>query len=123
MKKLPINMGDLELALENNAGGIGLELHTYWFDTETGEVIFLTEDLEEQDELREQIQENLANRYVPSNPSILTRAPQHYRKPAVNSRPFLNLANRAITASDPDRDQDTWYTQETGLGQFICCAR
>jgi hypothetical protein len=68
MKKLPINMGDLELALENNAGGIGLQLNTSWFDTETGVVVFLTEDLEEQDETREEIQENSANRYVPIKP-------------------------------------------------------
>jgi hypothetical protein len=66
MKKLPVNLGDLALALEDQGGG--LELHAYWFDTETGEVIFLTEDLEEQDELREQIEENSTGRFVQIEP-------------------------------------------------------
>ena len=50
MKNLPVNLSELQLALENHSAG--LDLHTYCFDTQTGEVIFLTEDLEEQDELR-----------------------------------------------------------------------
>ena len=66
MKKLPVNLGDLELALEDHASG--LELHSYWLDTETGEVIFLTEDLEEQDELREQVEENSTGRFVQIEP-------------------------------------------------------
>ena len=66
MKKSPIDLSELQLALESNDGGLGL--HTYWFDTRTGDVIFLTEDLEEQDELREQIEENSDNRFVQIEP-------------------------------------------------------
>ena len=66
MKKLPVDLSELWLALEDYDGGLGL--HTYWFDTKTGEVIFLTEDLEEQDELREQIEENASGRFVPIEP-------------------------------------------------------
>lgn len=66
MKKLPVNLGDLALALEDQGGG--LDLHSYWLNTTTGEVIFLTEDLEEQDELREQIEENSMGRFVQIDP-------------------------------------------------------
>jgi hypothetical protein len=62
MKNLPVDLSELQIALESHDGGLGL--HTYWFDTETGEVIFLTEDLEEQDELRQQIEEDTDNRFV-----------------------------------------------------------
>ena len=65
MKKSPINLGELETALEDQNE---LELHSYWLDTETGEVIFLTDDLDEQDELREQIEENAAGRFVSIEP-------------------------------------------------------
>jgi GNAT superfamily N-acetyltransferase len=66
MKKLPVDLGELQLALEDYDGGLGL--HTYWFDRQTGEVIFVTEDLEEQDELREQIEENTDDRFVQIEP-------------------------------------------------------
>jgi Uncharacterised protein family (UPF0158) len=66
MKNLPVDLSELQIALESHDGGLGL--HTYWFDTETGEVIFLTEDLEEQDELRQQIEEGTDNRFVQIEP-------------------------------------------------------
>ena len=44
MKNLPVDLSELQVALENHDAGSGL--HTYWFDTQTGEVIFLIEDLE-----------------------------------------------------------------------------
>ena len=66
MKRLPVDLGELQLALEDYDGGLGL--HTYWFDRQTGEVIFLTEDLEEQDELREQIEEDIDDRFVQIEP-------------------------------------------------------
>ena len=66
MKDLPVNLSELQIALESHDGGLGL--HTYWFDTQTGQVIFLTEDLEEQDELREQIEEDTDNRFVEIEP-------------------------------------------------------
>lgn len=37
MKNLPVNLSELQLALENHDAGLGL--HTYWFDTQTGEVM------------------------------------------------------------------------------------
>jgi hypothetical protein len=66
MKKLPVDLAELQLALEDYDGGLGL--HTYWFDRQTGEVIFLTEDLEEQDELRERIEEDTDDRFVQIEP-------------------------------------------------------
>ncbi|HEX6566948.1 MAG TPA: UPF0158 family protein [Chthoniobacterales bacterium] len=66
MKKLPVNLGDLELALEDQGSGLGL--HSYWFDTITGDVVFLTEDLEEDDELRESIEQDLTGRFVRIEP-------------------------------------------------------
>jgi|GEM_PF-1393177 len=66
MKKLPVDLGELQLALEDYDGGLGL--HTYWFDRQIGEVIFLTEDLEEQGELREQVEENTGDRFVQIEP-------------------------------------------------------
>jgi hypothetical protein len=66
MKKLPVDLGELQLALEDYDGGLGL--HTHWFDKQTGNVIFSTEDLEEQDELREQIEEDAEDRFVQIEP-------------------------------------------------------
>jgi Uncharacterised protein family (UPF0158) len=66
MKRLPVDVAALQTALEDYDGGLGL--HTYWFDTQTGEVIFLTEDLEEQDELRQQIEEDATNRFAMIEP-------------------------------------------------------
>jgi hypothetical protein len=66
MKKLPVDLGELQLALEDYDGGLGL--HTYWFDRQTGDVVFLTEDLEEQDELRKQIEEDTDDRFVQIEP-------------------------------------------------------
>jgi hypothetical protein len=55
MKVLPVDQGELQIALESRDEGFSL--HAYWFDVEADEVILLTEDLEEQDELREQIED------------------------------------------------------------------
>jgi hypothetical protein len=66
MKNLPVDLSELQLALEDHSAGLGL--HTYWFDTQTSEVICLTEDLEEQDELRQQIEEDANNRFVKIEP-------------------------------------------------------
>ena len=43
MKTLPVNFGDLALALQDQGGG----LHVYYFDTETGTVLNLSEDIDE----------------------------------------------------------------------------
>ena len=43
MKTLPVNFGDLALALQDQGG----ELHVYYFDTETGAVLNLSEDIDE----------------------------------------------------------------------------
>ena len=66
MKILPVDLSELQLALEDHAAGLGL--HTYWFDTQTGKVICLTEDLEEEDELRQQIEKDTENRFVEIEP-------------------------------------------------------
>jgi len=63
MKHLPVDLSELQLALEDHDAGLGF--HSYWFDTQTGAVILLSEDLEEQDELRQQIEEDAENRFVP----------------------------------------------------------
>src|SRR5262249_53516360 len=56
-------LSELQLAFEDHDAGLGF--HSYWFDTQTGAVILLSEDLEEQDELRQQIEEDAENRFVP----------------------------------------------------------
>jgi uncharacterized protein UPF0158 len=66
VKVLPVDMSELQFALGSSDGG--LSLHKYWFDVETGAVIFLTEDLEEQDEVRDQIEENEDSRFVRIEP-------------------------------------------------------
>jgi hypothetical protein len=65
MKTLPVNFGDLALALEDQGG----ELHVYYFDTETGAVLNLSEDIDEA-ELHE-IREEGSGRFLriePMNP-------------------------------------------------------
>jgi hypothetical protein len=66
MKNLPVDLSELQVALETHDAGLGL--HTYWFDTQTGEVIFLAEDLEEDDDLQKQIEEDADNRFVKIEP-------------------------------------------------------
>jgi hypothetical protein len=48
MKTLPVNFSDMAIALEDQGG----ELHVYYFDTQTGRVLNLSEDIDEK-ELRE----------------------------------------------------------------------
>jgi hypothetical protein len=43
VKTLPVNFGDLALALQDQGG----ELHVYYFDTETGAVLNLSEDFDQ----------------------------------------------------------------------------
>jgi hypothetical protein len=66
MRNLPVDLSELELAFESR--GADLDLHANWFDTQTGEVIFLTEDLEEQDEVRQQAEEDTGERFIPIEP-------------------------------------------------------
>ena len=65
VKTLPVNFGDLALALEDQGG----DLHVYYFDTETGAVLNLSEDIDEA-ELHE-IREEGSGRFLriePMNP-------------------------------------------------------
>jgi ubiquinone/menaquinone biosynthesis C-methylase UbiE len=62
MKKLLVDLAELQVAFENYDGGLGV--HAYWFDTQTGELILLAEDLAEQDALRKQIEEEAGERFV-----------------------------------------------------------
>jgi uncharacterized protein len=62
MKKLPVDLDELALALESYDSG--LDLAAYWFDTGTGEVLFVSNDLEEDQELRDQIAEDASDRFV-----------------------------------------------------------
>src|SRR5260221_13705771 len=65
VKTLPVNFGDLALALEDQGG----DLHVYYFDTETGAVLNLCEDIDEA-ELHE-IREEGSGRFLriePMNP-------------------------------------------------------
>jgi hypothetical protein len=43
VKTLPVNFSDLALALQDQ----GRELHVYYFDTETGAVLNLSEDFDQ----------------------------------------------------------------------------
>ena len=60
MKKLPVDLDELALALETNDSGH--DLAAYWFDTGTGDVLFVSDDLEEDQELRAQIGEDASGR-------------------------------------------------------------
>ncbi len=62
MKTLPVNFGDLALALQDQGG----ELHVYYFDTETGAVLNLSEDIDEA-QLHE-IREEGSGRFLPIKP-------------------------------------------------------
>ena len=62
MKKLPVDLDELALALETNDSGY--DLASYWFDTGTGDVLFVSTDLEEDQELRDQIGEDASGRFV-----------------------------------------------------------
>jgi yecA family protein len=62
MKKLPVDLDELALALETNDSGY--DLAAYWFDTGTGDVLFVSDDLEEDQELRDQIGEDTSGRFV-----------------------------------------------------------
>jgi uncharacterized protein len=65
MRKLPVDLIKLTDALEYDDS---LGLSEYWFDTVTGAVLFVTTDLEEDKELRDQIVENVANRFASIDP-------------------------------------------------------
>ena len=67
MKTLPVNFGDLALALQDQGG----ELHVYYFDTETGTVLNLSEDIDEA-QLRE-IREEGSGRFLQVEPMAKSR--------------------------------------------------
>jgi yecA family protein len=62
MKNLTVDLDELALAIEHNDSGYGLA--SYWFDTGTGDVLFVSPDLEEDQELRDQIGEDASDRFV-----------------------------------------------------------
>jgi len=62
MKKLPVDLDELALALESYDSGY--DLAAYWFDTGTGDVLFVSKDLEEDQQLRDQIGEDGSDRFV-----------------------------------------------------------
>ena len=62
MKKLPVDLDELALALETSDSGY--DLAAYWFDTGTGDVLFVSNALEEDQELRDQIGEDASGRFV-----------------------------------------------------------
>jgi len=66
MRKLPVDLDELAFALEHYDGHLGLT--EYWFDTMTGAVLFVTTDLEEDKELRDQIAQDVADRFVRIDP-------------------------------------------------------
>lgn len=63
MKTLPVRLVDLTTALEDH----GRELLTYYFDTQSGEVVFLSEGLGDPDKRRDIVLNNL-ERFVPIEP-------------------------------------------------------
>ena len=65
MRRLPVDLIKLTDALEYDDS---LGLSEYWFDTVTGAVLFVTTDLEEDKELRDQIVENVADRFASIDP-------------------------------------------------------
>ena len=66
MRKLPVDLEELATALEHYDGGLGL--NEYWFDNMTGAVLFVTTDLEEDKETRDQIAGAVADRFVRIDP-------------------------------------------------------
>jgi uncharacterized protein len=66
MRKLPVDLDELATALEHYDGDLGL--NEYWFDTMTGAVLFVTTDLEEDKETRDQIAGAVADRFVRIDP-------------------------------------------------------
>ena len=61
MRKLRVDLEKLATALEHYDGGLGLNEN--WFDNMTGAVLFVTTDLEEDKELRDQIAEDVTDRF------------------------------------------------------------
>lgn len=120
MKELPVNIGDLETALEDHDGELGL--HSYWFDTQTGEVIFLTDDLEEDDEVRERIEQGATERFVriePIDPHEAFRVMADFVATLPSNR-FRVQLERCLSSKKPFRRfkdalhdnkqvQDRWY--------------
>jgi yecA family protein len=60
MKRLPVDMGQLKAALEDHSR----ELATYYFDSHSGEVVLLSEELRREDK-RWKIISNSADRFIP----------------------------------------------------------
>jgi uncharacterized protein len=65
MRKLPVDLDQLTTALEHDES---LGLSEYWLDTMTGAVLFVSTDLAEDKELRDQIEEDVADRFVRIDP-------------------------------------------------------
>jgi yecA family protein len=61
MRKLPVDLDELALALEGDDFGSDA---AYWFDTVTGDVLFVSSDLEEDQELRAQVGDGFPGRFV-----------------------------------------------------------
>ena len=95
MKKLPVDLDELALALETNDSGY--DLAAYWFDTGTGDVLFVSDDLEEDQELRDQIGEDASGRFVKIG-SIDSRAGFRMMEDFVRTLPASRVRDKLETS-------------------------
>jgi yecA family protein len=105
MKTLPVDLDELALALEGNDPGY--DLGAYWFDTSTGDVLFVSSDLEEDEELRDQIAEDAPGRFVRVN--------------AIDSRTAFRMMEDFVGTLPAGRARDTLESSLGGprpFGQF-----
>jgi len=91
MKKLPVDLDELALALESYDSGY--DLAAYWFDTGTGDVLLVTKDLEEDQQLRDQIAEDDSGRFVRIG-SIDSRAGFQMMEDFVRTLPASRLRDK-----------------------------
>jgi hypothetical protein len=102
MKKLPVDLDELALALESNDSGY--DLGVYWFDTSTGDVLFVSSDLEEDEELRDQIAENAPGRFV--------------RIDSIDSRAEFRMMEDFVRTLPPGQARDTLESSLRGPRPF-----
>jgi yecA family protein len=102
MKELPVDLDKLALALESNDSGY--DLGAYWLDTSTGDVVFVSSDLEEDEQLRDQIADDAARRFVRVN--------------AIDSRTAFRMMEDFVETLPAGRARDTLESSLRGSRPF-----
>src|SRR6478609_5945690 len=101
MKRLPVDLDELAFAFEHDDSGCDDE---YWFDTGTGKMVFVSSDLGDDQEARDQIGEDSSGRFV--------------RISSIDWRDQFRIVRDFVKTLPAGRERDDLESSPPGPGPF-----